>query len=299
MKSKDNKKKFIISASRREDMTAFSPDRLERIIKGEAKGPLKHVMPEKIHTLVLWTRDFRNALKGTLFKSLNELKERYSCQIMMHLTVTGMAGTALEPGVPGFDRLIPELPALLRLLGKPERLFWRYDPLVTAVRSSNASRYDNDSALKITNIDENNFKKLADIFSDHGVKKCITSIVTPYEKVLKRLKKENIMLIPEHEKEKNFICFMNDFLVSKKMHLQTCCTHIDFNDQQDSEIFFSKFRGACISRFEIETLHDKGLVLDSDNSRPMQREDCLCDKSWDVGWYRKCPHHCLYCYARP
>ena len=85
------------------------------------------MLPEDVHTLVLWSKDFRPVLQDT--GGVRQALARYE-QVFCHLTVTGLGGTALEPNIAPWNEVISQLPALTEFAGHPRRVSVRYDPIV-------------------------------------------------------------------------------------------------------------------------------------------------------------------------
>ena len=80
-----------------------------------------------MHTVVLWSKDFSNLL--TNGHGLKDLLAAYD-QIYLHVTVTGLGGTDIEPGVPPCREALAQLPALTELAGSPLRVSVRFDPIL-------------------------------------------------------------------------------------------------------------------------------------------------------------------------
>jgi hypothetical protein len=320
-KSGSENPKYLISASRREDMLAWRPEKLNNILSGNTTGPFRHIRPEKIHTLVLWTKDYTNIFQPPLFDTIKSIS-----QTIMHLTVTGLGNTVLEPGVPDYTQILKNLKGLINILGSPKRLFWRYDPLIKLehfhehyqfddMNFKNKKKFKKNKKL-LTNLNEKLFSNIARIMADHGVEKCITSIVTPYKKVLNRLQKLDFEMNSRPLENKTdfidtefqqFIEFMYFCCRDKGLTLQTCCTPgirikhtsaLPENRPGHEVSFEQEISAPCIDRSEIQALHDLNIPL-ANTKKPAQRAGCLCSSSWDIGWYQNCPHNCLYCYARP
>ncbi|PKK90569.1 MAG: hypothetical protein CVV64_09430 [Candidatus Wallbacteria bacterium HGW-Wallbacteria-1] len=265
--------KKVISASRREDMTAFRSMELSDILMGRGKGVLSHLNGSRIHSLLLWTKDYRNLLKEPLASAAETCD-----QTLVMLTITGLGGTLLEPEVPDYRVLLSDLAKLAEYLKNPERIIWRYDPLIT-VDSIEGMSFQNNP---ISNLRKELFHEIASAMASVGVKKVITSIVSPYSKVLSRL---GSAPGPTNEQA---VAFVNDILQDCRklgLTLSTCCS-------------IPSHAGPCVDHRLLSFLHPGGEKAPF-SSKPSQRSGCLCDSSWDIGWYRTCPHGCLYCYARP
>ena len=262
MKSTSFKK--VISASRRIEMVGFFPDQLIEIL--ESKCP-----PEKVHTIVLWSKSPGNLLRN---KSLRKTLEKYD-QIFLHFTITGMGGTFLESGIPHINQAISFLPDIVRFLGDPRRLRVRFDPIVH-LKLPDGTYYTN---LKY-------FVRVAEAAKNVEARNIIISWMDPYPKVIRRLKKYSITALPVSEekwqKEADWI-----FREAERIgvNVSGCCV---------PQLPVSR----CIDGKLLTELHPKHLPASQKKAKG-QRPRCGCTESWDIGWYNPCPGKCLYCYANP
>jgi len=127
--------KKVISASRRTDLVAFFPEWFASVLKSEeAKvlGPSGHSYTvnlglDVVHTVVLWSKNFANVIENRA--GLKDLLQKYD-QIYIHLTITGLGDTFIEPGVPPYQTSLSQIENLLEIVGKPERITIRFDPIV-------------------------------------------------------------------------------------------------------------------------------------------------------------------------
>ncbi len=260
------KLKKIISASRRVDLLSFYPDYLIQRIEEIGK--------DNIHTLVIWTKNPLNIFKNKpLRKYLKTINQLY-----LLLTVTGLGGTPLESKAPETDMVLKNLPDLVDFLGSPLRLALRYDPLIEVV-------YDKKNHL--TNIDLKLFHYILNSLYPLGIKRVITSFVTLYPKVRKRLSKYNFQMM-EHPLEE-----IEGFIL-KKMTPQAEKLGIEVSTCVLPEI---TSKGCIDGKTLMELLPQKepcSLVKDKS-----QRISCHCTKSVDIGRWFSCHHGCLYCYGNP
>jgi hypothetical protein len=256
--------KKVISASRRIEMPGFFPEQLAAQLE-------KRCPPETVHTVVLWSKHPRNILEHPV---LRKCLKRYS-QVFLHLTVTGMGGSFLEPNIPPADEVLETLPALVGFLADPERLRMRFDPIVRL-------RFPDNKIF--SNLED--FERVASAAKSAGVNVMVTSWMEAYPKVVKRLQAFGIsplVLSGMEWKEES------DRLVSRAaalgIKLIGCCV-----TGWDS--------GACIDGTVLNRLHPDGERASVQRARG-QRPGCGCTESRDIGWYYPCPGGCLYCYANP
>ncbi len=258
--------KKVISASRRVDLVTFYPDfMVER---------LKEIGTENIHTLVIWTKDPQNMLTHP---KLREVLKKLS-QIYVLLTVTGLGGTALEPGAPTTERVFHGLPAMIDFIGSPLRMAIRYDPLMDVI-------YHKET--HISNIEINLFERMLSRAHLLGIKRVIVSYVTLYPKVKKRLKQNGFSIVDHRIEE------MVDFIKKQMMPLTeklgmelSTCVLPDLTTK------------GCIDGETLSKLHPLKEPCSKAKDRS-QRDACHCTTSTDIGQWFACYHNCLYCYGNP
>ncbi len=254
----------IISASRRLEMVGFFPQRIIDFLR-------QRVTPEKVHSVVLWTKHPENLL---VHKELRETLESFD-QIIIHLTVTGMGGTLLEMGIPPMEQVLSKLPYLITLVGDPRRIRFRFDPIVH-LRLPDGSDYCN----------LHHFHRAAKAAAQVGIPSITISWMEAYDKVVRRLAKHNITPIPLSEEQ-----WLEDkgriFDVAQEVGIQVmgCCVP-------------GLPMSSCIDGEALSGLHPNSLTATSKKASG-QRDRCGCTRSWDMGWYWPCPGGCVYCYARP
>lgn len=253
----------IISASRRTDLVACWPRELAAILSGERGGALAHLRPEQVHSLVLWTKDFRPLLDEARLREAARACDQVICQ----LTITGMGGSPLEPAVPPASELLPRLEELIDFLGTAERLVWRFDPLIRWREWGNADLAPFDS--------------IAERMAALGVRDLRSSWVSPYPKVLRRLPD---LVVPSQREMHEALHRLAERAARWGLELRCCCVP-------------GMAATKCIDARRLSELHPRGELISP--GKPSQREGCGCDRSWDVGWYHhRCRHGCLYCYGR-
>lgn len=260
------KLKKVISASRRVDLLTFYPDFMLQ--------KLMEIGEENIHTLVIWTKDPKNLFEH---KRLRRRLKKMD-QIYILLTITGLGGTPLEPQAPPAEKILPQLHQLVELVGSPQRIAVRYDPLIDLV-------YQEKTHL--TNIEIGLFIDILRTISSVGIKRIITSYVTLYPKVMKRLEKNDFQIVDHPISE------VMSFIQSKMMPLAR-----NFEVDLSTCVFPKLTKAGCIDGGILTELHPRKepCPLAKD---PTQRPACHCTKSTDIGQWFSCYHGCLYCYGNP
>lgn len=255
--------KVVLSASRRTDLVACYP---EYLVERLAQYP-----PDIVHTVVIWTKNPAPALQPG---PLRETLARYR-QLYIHLTVTGLGAGVLEPGIPPWRTVMDMLPGLLELAKSPERIAWRFDPLI---RAETGGKIVTNSGM---------FAELAEEIRRYGITTCRTSWVEPYAKVLRRMEKCGCRLLPWSEQEK----------AEQARSLEKAASGLGMQLYYCSMPGFP--RSACIDGKLLGRLHPESAHC-SQRKAKGQRKQCGCTESIDIGWYSlKCKNGCLYCYAEP
>jgi hypothetical protein len=258
--------KKVISASRRVDLVAFYPDYMaER---------LEEIGTENIHSLVIWTKNPANILTHP---QLNRILKQLN-QIIVLLTVTGLGGTPLELNAPSVDQVFRQLPLLIEFLGSAQRLATRYDPLIDVIYRE---------SIHLTNLDINMFTDILNRAHCLGIKRVLTSYVTLYRKVEKRLEANGFRVV-DHPMEK-VVDFIRNQMIPRTeklgMELSTC-------------VLPNLTSRGCINGSALSLLHPLQESC-SQAKDQTQREDCHCTKSLDIGQWFSCYHNCIYCYGNP
>ncbi len=270
----------IVSASRRTDLPRFYlPWLVAALRRGEAAVLLPYggtrsvsLRPEDVHTLVLWSKDFSRLLSD---RTALRLLRRYD-QLLFHFTVTGLGGTALEPGVPPPTRALGQLPALVELAQRPERVVLRFDPVV---------HWREGGTL------QSNLPWAEAVFRAArraAVRDVRASFATLYGKILRR---GVAWHDPPSEEKKRIAQDLRDLARVHGVELGAC---------SDLALEGAGIRrSGCIDGRRLRELHPEGELASVRRDRG-QRESCLCTESADIGSYAMaCPGGCLYCYARP
>jgi hypothetical protein len=278
--------KAVISASRRTDLVASFPGWLAAALKEKSAlvfGPRGHVHrvdldPRSVHTIVLWSKDFGNLIRNEA--RLRELLSAYD-QLYFHFTITGLGGTAVEPGTPGPGEALSQLPALAAIARRPERISLRFDPILFWREGGAVS-----SNLPL-------FGKIARTAAACGVRDIRMSFAQWYPKARERASARSLDFVdPSDEEKKARAAELAAEAGKRGLNLFACC-----------QPFLAGVEGirpsACIDGRLLEGLHPSREPV-SHKKDAGQRAGCLCTESLDIGSYTQtCPHGCVYCYANP
>ena len=257
----DKSRKYVVSASRRTDLLASNPNHLLAALNGQL-SITKGLRPEKIHTLLISTKDFRPLLDNLELRSLVKRCD----QVCMNLTITGLGGTRIEPNVPDHDILLDRLGELVEFVGDPRRILWCFSPILSYQEFSNFS-------MDI-------FAPIATSFAKEGISKAVLTFHIPYE---------SSAILPDQidrEEQVMFAQQVDTLTQSLKMQMSICKMK-------------NYHRLRCVDMKTYSELHpDKDdSVVEYYQKMKKPRGHCR-DAIWDIGWYMpRCKHACLYCYG--
>jgi hypothetical protein len=253
----------VLSASRRTDLVGCYPEHLIE--------KLKAYPPEKVHTIVIWTKNPYNLI---YHQNLRDILTTYS-QLYLHLTITGLGGTPLEPRIPPWQEVAAMIHHLVKLVGSPARISWRFDPIITV------------ECADVVFANFQLFPVIAKHIAQHGITVCRTSWASPYKKVIRRMQQKGFVLRPLSPEEQKIQAY----------EMEKIAGHLGM------KLFYCSMEGfprsRCIDGELLNNLHP-GKLSCSTRKAKGQRTRCGCTESIDIGWYTlKCGHGCLYCYAEP
>ena len=273
---------MIISASRRTDIPAFYAQWfINRIRAGHCTVPnpfnRKQVSrislcPEDVTIIAFWTRNPQPLIP--YLKELDQLGYRYYFQY----TVMNNP-RPIDTMAPSFSSSLEIFKKLSDLIG-PERVIWRYDPIVIS---------------NITDIEfhTDTYKHIAETLRNY-TQRSVISLLDIYPKLKKRLKtlKDNGVEIVDLNKEfderfDELLHALAGIAEQNKMEIVSCAEDPDLTK-------YNIQPGKCIDDNYIERVLGISVTHKKD---PYQREACGCVVSRDIGVYDTCLSGCQYCYA--
>jgi len=282
---------IVISASRRTDIPAFYMDWfMEQIKKGvfEVSNPYNRrkvivpATPDKIHTIVFWSKNFSPFIKG----GFGEKLLRMGFNLFFNFTINSDI-PLLEPRVPSLKQRLVQLRDLSRNYD-PRSINWRFDPICFFEFKQNAIK-DN----------LHDFSRIATWASQCGVTRCITSFMDHYAKLKKRIKsKPGFSFIDPILSEKvNILLKMEKELTEKNVDLYTCCEKEVLNALPSGS---NIRKSSCIPNDLFVKIFGGDLSFKRDTGQRSSK-GCGCMISVDIGSYRlhPCYNNCLFCYANP
>jgi len=264
---------MIVSASRRTDIPACYADWLfHRLDAGFAcvRNPMNPRQVSRVSLsaavvdgFVFWTKNPVPMLNRF------HLLQPYPYYVQFTLTPYGRD---LEPGLPSKnDVLLPTFQTLSRMIG-PERVIWRYDPIILTPTYSVAYHV-------------HYFEAMARRLQGY-TQKCVISFVDLYRhlaRVSRELQFFPIGLQLQEELAGRFAEIADRYGLT----LETCAETADLSR-------FGIGHSCCIDGVLLERLIGQPLELRRD---PNQREACGCMASVDIGMYDSCGNGCRYCYG--
>ena len=223
----------------------------------------------------------------------------------LQYTLNNYESEGWEPGLPPLRERVETFRRLADRLG-PERMVWRFDPLLLAAahgRTMPAPAVLLDRIAALAKGLAGYTDKLVFSFAD----------IAPYRKVVGNLRRKRIAwrdFTPEEMRQTG--AAIADICASYGMRAATCGEKANLSAQgvthnrcTDPELVL-KLTGRHADVLELLQLNGSeqlllpgappvaGRVYPRDSG---QRPDCLCVPCKDVGQYNTCPHGCVYCYA--
>lgn len=270
---------MIISASRRTDIPAFYAEWFANRLKAGfllVRNPFNAHQVKRVslarrdvEAIVFWTRNPEKLMPH--LPLLDSMGHAYYFQY----TITGYP-RAVERSVPRPQAAIETFRRLSDLIG-PERVIWRYDPILL----SNLMDVAEHKRL---------FEKIARQLAGK-TRRVTISFADFYKKTERNLKAvdglhwEDLVTNPPAQAE--LAHFMAAVAAENGMEIQTCSEKQDLAE-------FGIAHGKCIDDGLLRSVF--GITLSGEKDKG-QREECGCIKSVDIGAYNTCLHGCAYCYA--
>lgn len=270
---------MIVSVSRRTDIPAFySSWFMNRIRAGYCVVPnpfnpkqASHVSltSDKVDLIVFWTRNAH-----PLLPYLSELEERGYPYYFLYTLMANP--TLIDPGAPSLDVSLQNFCELSHRIG-PDRVIWRYDPILFTNRSN--AEFHGEK-----------FSQIASTLRGY-TRRTVLSLVHPYRKVKRRLNalaERGVELEECHGEPLGALMrSISSAARENGMELQSCAEETDLTP-------FDIRPGKCIDDKYIEKVFGLKLRTKKD---PSQRKACGCLVSKDIGMYDSCLFGCAYCYA--
>ncbi len=267
---------MIVSASRRADIPArFAPWFLNRVRAGWCAVPNPFnarqvsrvsLAPADVDALVFWTRDPR-----PLLPHLAELDARGLPSVFQFTLLE--YPPALHPNLPPLGQRLEAFRMLADAIG-PERVLWRYDPVLFS------SVTDVEFHLR-------GFERLCRQLE--GLTRRVTvSLFEPYAKTRARLARAGVdLLAPDSGALRGLFRHMAAMARASAVEPLSCA-----DDYGLDGLGFGP--GACVDAELLRRVFGVDVAAGKDQG---QRTACRCAPSRDIGMYDACDAACAYCYA--
>ncbi|MBN1937998.1 MAG: DUF1848 domain-containing protein [Candidatus Aminicenantes bacterium] len=271
---------MIISASRRTDIPSyFARPFMDAVRTGFIEVPHPwnpritsrvSLRPEDVDGIVFWTRDPR-----PLVPFLEELEIR---GFSYYFQFTLMDNPPfLDPDGPGFRETAAAFRELAERTG-PDRLVWRYDPIVLSNRTGPAFHRER-------------FEEISAALAG-STRRVMISLVDFYRAAARRfraLEADGIVVRqPSPEDLAELIPPLASCAERRGMEIWSCAEEVGLAS-------FGVHPGKCVDAGLLSRLTGRPLPSRKD---PRQRKTCGCDESRDIGVYGTCRRGCIYCYAQ-
>jgi DNA repair photolyase len=263
---------MIVSASRRTDIPAYYSDwffkRLEAqsVIIINPMNPRQassiSLSPDIVDGIVFWTKN-----PVPMLDRLGELRD-YAYYFQFTLTAYG---ADIEPGIPPKSEMITAFRRLADRIG-PERVIWRYDPVLLSDRYTVAYH-------------EEAFGSFAEKLNGYS-NKCIFSFIDEYRHIRRSLNALNARALTEAE-IRRLAKNLAGSARANGMTPETCAEEIELAE-------YGAGHARCIDPRIFQSMTGQRLETGRDRA---QRPACGCAASIDIGAYNTCPAGCRYCYA--
>lgn len=272
---------MIITASRRTDIPAFYSEWfMNRIRAGYAMVP-NPFYPESVSRVSLVPGDvsaiiFCSKNPKPMLVHLDEL-DAAGYRYIFEITLTAYP-RCLESRVPEAGLVVESIKELAKKLG-PERVIWRFDPILIT------SETPEEKIIET-------FERLAQELSG-STERVIISFATFYRKLLGRFAKakDSGLQFFDVRNDPDGVGKISSLLAGiaaeNDLTIQSCSSPIDLSP-------FGIEKGSCMDPGLLNRIF--GLSLRNTRAKS-QRKDCGCSESRDLGQYDTCPHGCIYCYA--
>lgn len=263
---------MIISASRRTDIPAFHSEWFFRrlrmgfvLVQNNTRDERYHrvsLAPEVVDCIV-----FRTKSPAPMLARLDELGDYKS---LFNITMNPY-GREMETNLPRLVERVETYKQLADRIG-PERMIWRYDPVMLS------PKYDLDFHRRA-------FEYLCRELAPHSYK-CMIGFIINHRFIAGRMAPMTIH--QRSEEDMRAIGSIFGEIAARYGHpIETCATELSLDE-------FGITHGACVERQQIEKI--VGYRFERVKEKYL-RPHCNCMESIDIGHYSTCGNGCQYCYA--
>lgn len=285
----------IVSASRATDIPAFHADWfMQRLRAGyvEWRNPFnarqwQYITFAKTRAVVFWSKN-----PAALIPHLSEI-DALGINYYFQFTLNDYEADGLEPGVPPLAERVETFQKLAERIG-PERVIWRFDPLV--LTSTVTPEVLLDRIVALAEQLRGGTRRLVISFAD----------IECYRSVRRRLSRSNVgarEFTPEETEE--FAARLVERNKEWGLELSACAEDSELVGIAKSRCIDGCLLASCFGDDAELMQFLGGGPLFPPGDGPVsstlkhrgQRKACGCIVSKDIGAYGTCQHGCLYCYA--
>jgi hypothetical protein len=276
---------MIISASYKTDIPTFYGEWFMNRVRA---GYCKMVNPygrqiyrvdlslEQVDGFVFWTKNI-----GPFLKYLPEIERRGYPFTIQH-TINGYP-RELEARVINYNQTVEHMKRVAGEYG-PERLIWRYDPILF-------------TTLTPVEWHRKNFEQLA-----CQLKGTTDEVVISFAQVYRKTKRnveeaarEHGFDWSEHQDEEHVLQIGRELATEFAQVARSYGMQLKICSQKAFLIPDVVEEARCVDAERLERI--SGRIITGKTHQKGNRKECSCFASRDIGEYDTCPHGCVYCYA--
>jgi hypothetical protein len=225
-----------------------------------------NLAPELVDCIVFWSKNPKPMIDK--LQSDRTLLKDYNYYFQFSLNPYE---PDVEAGLPPKTEIIETFKRLSDMID-PQRVIWRYDPVLVNSKYSTAYHIDK-------------FDEFSGALKGY-TEKVTFSFIDFYKKIAKNIKLLEVVEISTEEK--NIIAQrFSEIAKSNNLSIDTCAEEIDLSG-------YGITHARCIDDRLISKIVGHYLLVEKDKN---QRLECGCVKSIDIGEYNSCSNGCTYCYA--
>ena len=266
-------KPIVFSASRLVDLAMWHP---QVLINSYNDAVTRGWDP---HTLMIWSKYPKSLFREPLHSFLVDI-QRQGVQICLQLTITGMGGTEIEPGVPAWEDAVATIPSVADFIGDVRRIKLRIDPQLR-YRDAVGGVHSNYAL----------FEPIMAACARLGIEDFAISFAEneQFKKVVSRFRKRGWKLDAPDAAERLQIAERMKAIAAKYgVNISACAVP-------------GLPTSHCLDAVRLEELHPAGRNLIHEKKPHLGRELCGCCFDLNLGGWppQRCFGKCIYCYSNP
>jgi len=224
----------IISAGRTRDLAGWQPAHLAEVLAGKAparrgpRSPAFFIDLDDVGAVVLWTKQPAALLDSPkLVRLLTELR-KHGVLVLLQLSVTGLGGSPLEPGIPGPFETATTMEQILEcgLLAGADCVKLRWDPVAEYDLGMIRAGEHQGRRLVLSNAAENLFIPVFERYRKIGAMTWTSSVIDlKYRGATDRLKEAGIGVVDgDPERYRSFYAMMERNVTAAGGRFSICCS---------------------------------------------------------------------------